>query len=85
MSSGNAPVIGTVLDIWCPIRLTFIFKWSMSVRDNSEILSMDNFLQIVKEHLPQAGTELSIYTFLASDDLWLGKLKSQRSFVTVAD
>ncbi len=57
----------------------------MSVRDNSEILSMDNFLQIVKEHLPQAGTELSIYTFLASDALWLGKLKSQRSFVAVAD
>lgn len=53
--------------------------------DNSEILSMDNFLQIVKEHLPQAGTELSIYTFLASDDLWLGKLKSQRSFVAVAE
>lgn len=46
---------------------------------------MDNILQIVKAHLPQAGTELSIYTFLASDDLWLGKLKSQRSFVTVAD
>lgn len=46
---------------------------------------MDNILQIVKAHLPQAGTELSIYTFLASDALWLGKLKSQRSFVAVAE
>lgn len=46
---------------------------------------MDNILQIVKEHLPQAGTELGIYIFLAPDVLWLGKLKSQRSFVTVAE
>lgn len=28
---------------------------------------MDNILQIVKAHLPQTGTELSIYTFLSSD------------------
>ncbi len=46
---------------------------------------MDNILQIVKEHLPQTGTELGIYTFLAPDALWIGKLKSRRSFVTVAE
>lgn len=46
---------------------------------------MDNILQIVKEHLPQAGTELGIYTFLAPDAIWSGKLKSRRSFVTVAE
>lgn len=46
---------------------------------------MDNILQIVKEHLPQTGMELGIYTFLAPDALWIGKLKSQRSFVTVAE
>ena len=46
---------------------------------------MVDILQIVKDHLPMAGTELGIYIFLAPDALWLGKLKSQRSFVTVAE
>ena len=46
---------------------------------------MYNIFQIVKGHLPQAGTELGIYTFLAPDAIWLGKLKSQRSFVSVAE
>ena len=42
-------------------------------------------IKMIREHLPTQGTELSCYTFLASDALWTGTVESQRPFVTVAE
>ena len=42
-------------------------------------------IKMIREHLPTQGTELSCYTFLASDVLWTGTVESQRLFVTVAE
>ena len=44
----------------------------------------ENLLQAVREHLPEPGTELGEFTFLAPDALWTGESEGH-IFVAVAE
>ena len=47
--------------------------------------NLEKTLQMVKNYLPSAGTELGCYTFLTPDALWTGRVETQCPFVVVAE
>ena len=42
-------------------------------------------IKMIREHLPTQGTELSCYTFLASDALWTGTVEPHLRFASDDD